>query len=148
MSTDSRWLGIKDLEFKIDGDTITVTDGIASDIGRGSQSIGSSSETDDFANHFIQGVEIADSFSFSTYDLTGARALAQKRGKTGTISLTIPQAAESTLTVDYIVENATCGLAMVQNVSFSIGRNEQLVAQVAMIFKSNGSTPGLRLRAA
>lgn len=147
MSTDNRWLHLKTVSFTIDGDTVAMRDAIASDLARGSQVIGNSSETDDYANHFIQGVEIADTMNLSTYDLSMARWLATKRGMTGTFTATIPHAAESSTTTSFYIETATCGLAMVQNVSFALGRNEAFVGQVSLIFKSNGSSPGLRLRA-
>lgn len=148
-STRSRFMGIKSLLITVDTDAMPVNDALASGITSDSQEIGSNSENDSHANHFLQAVELSDEVTLRTYDLTAAIWLKSKIGKIAQVSFTIPHASEGSSTTDlYIATSTTCDSgAMIQSVNIDIPEEKEGEAEITLIFrcKSSGQASGLTI---
>jgi len=148
-STRNRFIGIKDLLISVLTEEMTVNDSLAAGITSDSQEIGSNSENDSHANHFLQAVELSDEVVLRTYDLAAAIWLETQIGKIAQVSFTLPHASEGSSSTDlHIATSITCDSgAMIQSVNMDIPEEKEGEAEITLIFrcKSSGQASGLTI---
>lgn len=124
---------------------ITLDDCEATNVNASTSVVASSTEEDDFAAHFIQGVEKSRSLTISTKDLAGALSvLNTHQGSKTNFSLTIPAAAESGGST-CISLSATTNGALISDVDISSSHNEEATAQISVVFASTGTASRLSI---
>lgn len=144
-STAIRWMNLIDVIFTYGTTTIRLNDSMGGSMRTTSQMIGSNSENDDYANHFVQGMKIADEMSMRSYDIASAVRLKAKRGVVGAASMKVPKASQSyggTVTNNVLINTSTAtgAGAMIQDVSITADKDGEAVAEISIIFRSAGGT--------
>jgi hypothetical protein len=61
-------------------DSVTINDALGGTVQVSTQLVGSNSEKDNWANHFLQGVQASNTMSFSTFDVAAAEYAITKIG--------------------------------------------------------------------
>jgi len=105
-----------------------------------SETVGSNSENDKYANHFLQGVQKADAATLRIFDLVAAKVYASYRGSIKSFSCYIPKAAEGSATTGFTISATTSGGALVQEVSINVSKDKEGEAEIRLVFRSSGGT--------
>jgi len=142
-------MDLKDVSFTIGSDTMVVNDSIGGGVRMTSQVVGSNSENDDFANHFLQGIQLSDEMTIRTFDLAASIWLRSQRGKIAQVSMTIPHASEGSSTTDILLHTSVTSDsgALIQSVTFDNSKDKEGEAEISLIFrcKSSGMNGGLTM---
>lgn len=143
-STRRRWMNPTGI--KIGG--VSAQDNLNFQMESSSESIGSSSENDKYANHFLQAVEKGDSASLRIFDMTAAYSYLAMVGSVKSFECYIPKASEGSATTGYKVESTLTDSmgAMVNSVTMSGGHNQLWEAEVTLTFRTpDGISTGMPL---
>lgn len=145
-STRSRWMNCTGLT--IGGHA--ARDNMGIQFGSSSDTVGSNSENDKYANHFLQGVQKSDNASIRIFDLCAATYYASLRGDITTFSCFIPKASAGSATTGFTLSSWTTngGGALIQEVSIDASKDKEGEAQISLIFRSPGGiASGMNLTA-
>lgn len=143
-STAKRWMNPSGVTLG----GVTANDVISIDLTAESQAVASNSEADKYANRFITGVQRATAIDLNCYDVAFLASLLDDVGSlVGAFSATLNPAADSSATTNYVVETTTCANTFLQAVRLPMAHDTESQPGLSLIFKSNGTTPPVRLRA-
>jgi len=112
--------------------------------------IGSSTEEDSFANHFLQAVEKSRSVTISSFDMAGLEAIMNTyQGSKTTFSITVPVASEASGTTTGMTfsDTTTTPACLVVSVDMGSSHNTEATGSVQLEFSSNGSLSGMSVAA-
>lgn len=141
-STRRRWINVSGISI---GGT-SANDNVSVSFSSGSDKVGSSSENDNYDNHFLQAVQKADSVTCRFYDIAAAVAIRGFVGSVKKITMTVNAASQSSTATNYSVSTTTSGGAMVSSVNISTDKDQEAVAEVELVFRSpDGTTSGMIL---
>ena len=142
-STRSRYYRVKG--FTLDGHT--ANDNVSLQFTGTSTPMGSSSETDKHANHFLQGTQIAEGATIRIKDMCAAAVYRSKRGSIVSFSCTVPKATMGSATTDITFTSVTSngGGALVKTVKMDGAFNKEGEAEITLIFRSIGTDSGMDL---
>lgn len=143
-STSKRWMNPSGATIN----SVRVNDIMNVNAGAESSFVGSNSETDSVANHFLQAVQKTGRLEFSSYDMIAAGALFSLVGNSLTAwAVNMQAASDAGTSTDYVFEAATCATVKLQSINVGSGHEEEGQASFSFAFKSNGTTFPLRMRA-
>lgn len=143
-STTKRWMNPFGVCIGTSGASCTsLNDVVSIDVTASASFIGSNSEDDLYANHFLQGVQRAQRATLRTYDIPGAVAMFGDIGKVKKfMAFRLPAASEAGTSTDirfYTAVSATSGGGVgIESIDIPGEHDAEAVATISLIFRTNG----------
>jgi len=109
--------------------------------------MGSGSETDRYANHFLQGTQIAKGATIRIKDLCAANIYRSMMGSITSWKCYVPKASMGDTTTGFFFTSNTTngGGALIKTVKIDGAFNKEGEAEITLIFRSTGTASGVSM---
>lgn len=142
-STSRRWVNVSGLEIG----TVAFHDAIASSINLSAQPLGSNSQTDSYANHFVTAIQAGADVTFRTYDVFSVEEISGLVGDLVNVKWSLLKgkgvlSTETQCATMTFSSNATYnnGGMMITKITIPGEHDQETMCEITGVLRSNGAS--------